>query len=72
MKSNEIRALITGGVSGLGLAVAREVVALGGQAVLLDINDEAARMLLFEQMFKAMAKYLTTVQSSLSTVMDII
>jgi flagellar hook-associated protein FlgK len=38
----------------------------------VDINDEAARMLLFEQMFKAMAKYLNTVQSSLSTVMDII
>ena len=38
----------------------------------VDINDEAARMLLFEQMFKAMAKYLSTVQSSLSTVMEII
>lgn len=41
MKLNEIKALITGGVSGLGLAVARMVVAGGGQAVLLDINDEA-------------------------------
>jgi len=38
---NEVKALITGGVSGLGLAVARKVVAGGGQAVLLDINDEA-------------------------------
>ncbi len=38
----------------------------------VDINDEAARMLLFEQMFKAMSKYLDTVQSSLSTVMDIL
>ncbi|MHC4568781.1 MAG: hypothetical protein ACYTE3_23845, partial [Planctomycetota bacterium] len=28
--------------------------------------------LLFEQMFKAMAKYLSTIQSSLSTVMEII
>jgi len=48
MKANEIKALITGGVSGLGLAVARKVVALGGQAVLLDINDEAAATVVAE------------------------
>jgi NAD(P)-dependent dehydrogenase (short-subunit alcohol dehydrogenase family) len=41
MNLNEVKALITGGVSGLGLAVARKVVSEGGQAVLLDINDEA-------------------------------
>ena len=41
MKLNKVKALITGGVSGLGLAVARKVVSEGGQAVLLDINDEA-------------------------------
>lgn len=41
MQLNEVRALITGGVSGLGLAVARKVIAGGGQAVLLDINDDA-------------------------------
>jgi len=41
MKLNEVKALITGGVSGLGLATARKVVANGGQAVLLDINDDA-------------------------------
>ncbi len=41
MQLKEVKALITGGVSGLGLAVARKVVASGGQAVLLDINDEA-------------------------------
>ena len=41
MQLNKVKALITGGVSGLGLAVARKVVANGGQAVLLDINDEA-------------------------------
>jgi NAD(P)-dependent dehydrogenase (short-subunit alcohol dehydrogenase family) len=41
MQLNEVKALITGGVSGLGLAVARKVIASGGQAVLLDINDEA-------------------------------
>ncbi len=41
MQLNKVKALITGGVSGLGLAVARKVVSGGGQAVLLDINDEA-------------------------------
>jgi flagellar hook-associated protein 1 FlgK len=38
----------------------------------VNINDEAARLLVFEQMFKAMAKYLTTIQSSLTAVMEII
>ena len=38
----------------------------------VNINDEAAKMLLFEQMFKAMAKYMSTIQSSLATVMEII
>jgi len=41
MQLNEVKALITGGVSGLGLAVARKIVSEGGQAVLLDINDVA-------------------------------
>jgi len=41
MQLNNVKALITGGVSGLGLAVARKVVSGGGQAVLLDINDDA-------------------------------
>jgi len=48
MKSNKVKALITGGVSGLGLAVARRIVSLGGQAVLLDINDEAAAAVVAE------------------------
>jgi NAD(P)-dependent dehydrogenase (short-subunit alcohol dehydrogenase family) len=41
MQLNQVKALITGGVSGLGLGVARKLVAAGGQVVLLDINDEA-------------------------------
>lgn len=41
MQLNQVKALITGGVSGLGLAVARKVAAAGGQAILLDINDDA-------------------------------
>ena len=38
----------------------------------VDINDEAARLLVYEQMFQAMAKYLSTIQSSLQAVMEII
>ena len=38
----------------------------------VNINDEAAQMLVFEQMFQAMAKYLNTVQSSISSLMEII
>ncbi len=38
----------------------------------VNINDEAAQILVFEQMFQAMAKYLTTVQSSLLAIMEIL
>ena len=38
----------------------------------VNINEEAAQMLIFEQMFKAMAKYLATIQTSLTAVMEII
>ena len=41
MQLIEVKAIITGGVSGLGLAVARKIVSAGGKAVLLDINDTA-------------------------------
>ena len=38
----------------------------------VDINDEAAKMLVFEQMFQAMSRYLNTVNSSMRTLMDLI
>ncbi len=38
----------------------------------VNINDEAAQMLIFEQMFQAMAKYLNTIQTSMLTIMEII
>jgi len=41
MQLNQVKALVTGGVSGLGLAVVRHVIANCGKAVMLDINDEA-------------------------------
>ncbi len=40
MPSDHIRAIITGGVSGLGLAVATRVVAEGGKVALFDVNDD--------------------------------
>jgi len=39
MKISDARAVITGGASGLGLAVARHLVAAGGKVVLLDVQE---------------------------------
>ncbi|MEL7375045.1 MAG: SDR family NAD(P)-dependent oxidoreductase, partial [Pseudomonadota bacterium] len=41
MKLENAKAIVTGGASGLGLATARRVIAAGGRATLLDINDDA-------------------------------
>jgi NAD(P)-dependent dehydrogenase (short-subunit alcohol dehydrogenase family) len=41
MQLDQVRALVTGGVSGLGRAVVAHIIANGGKAVMLDINDEA-------------------------------
>jgi len=43
-----------------------------GQISGVDINDEAVQMLIFEQMFQAMAKYLNTIQSAMSSIMELI
>jgi len=40
LPASSIRALISGGVSGLGFAVATRIIADGGQVALLDIHDE--------------------------------
>ena len=40
MQPDSIRAVVTGGVSGLGLAVATRLVADGGKVALLDVNDD--------------------------------
>ena len=48
MKLSEVKAIISGGVSGLGLAVAQKIVAGGGQAVLLDINAAAGAAVVAE------------------------
>jgi len=41
MQMQEIRAIVTGGASGLGLAVVESVIAAGGRATLLDVNQAA-------------------------------
>ncbi len=43
MKLDQVKALVTGGASGLGLSVARRIIADGGAVTLLDINDEAGQ-----------------------------
>jgi NAD(P)-dependent dehydrogenase (short-subunit alcohol dehydrogenase family) len=42
MNLNEVRAVVTGGVSGLGFAVAQHIVQHGGKVALFDINDDKA------------------------------
>jgi NAD(P)-dependent dehydrogenase (short-subunit alcohol dehydrogenase family) len=39
MKLSESRVVVTGGASGLGLAVAKRIVRAGGKAVLIDVNE---------------------------------
>ncbi len=43
MQAQELKAVVTGGASGLGLAVARRIVAEGGRAALLDVQEEIGR-----------------------------
>ncbi len=40
MQASATRAVVTGGVSGLGLAVAQRIVADGGKVALFDVNDD--------------------------------
>ena len=48
MQLDQVRAVITGGVSGLGFAVAKRLVAAGAQVALFDVNAERARAALAE------------------------
>ncbi len=43
MNLNQVKAVISGGASGLGLATAARLVASGGRVALLDVQDEAGR-----------------------------
>ena len=48
MMLSEVRAVVTGGVSGLGFAVAQHIIRNGGKAVLFDINDAKSGQALAE------------------------
>ena len=79
MQPTSVRAVITGGVSGLGLAVARRLVADGGKVALLGIpsgdvridwNDVIFKMLTIKgiygrEMFETWHKMIAMVQSGL-------
>lgn len=75
MQLDRIKAIISGGVSGLGLAVAKKIVAAGGKVVLLDVNDKAAFDVLAD--FGESATYIHTdvtseeaVQSAVKTAVE--
>ena len=59
MQSSSIRAVVTGGVSGLGLAVARRIVAGGGQVALFDVNDDKGAAAIAE-LGASQSRYLRT------------
>ncbi|MGN7919718.1 SDR family NAD(P)-dependent oxidoreductase [Lysobacter sp. 22409] len=48
MQLDNVRAVITGGVSGLGLAVAQHLVARGGKVALFDVNDDKGALAVAE------------------------
>ncbi len=45
MKKSEVRAIVTGGASGLGEAVVRAIISSGGKAAILDLDDEKGKKL---------------------------
>jgi NAD(P)-dependent dehydrogenase (short-subunit alcohol dehydrogenase family) len=59
MQPASVRAIVTGGVSGLGLAVARRIVADGGRVALFDVNDHKAADAV-AQLGEAAARYFRT------------
>jgi NAD(P)-dependent dehydrogenase (short-subunit alcohol dehydrogenase family) len=59
MQLKDTRAVVTGGVSGLGFAVARHLVAQGAKVALFDINDEKGAAAVAE-LGEANARYFRT------------
>ncbi len=59
MQLSNARAVVTGGVSGLGFAVARHLVAHGGKVALFDVNDDKAQAAIAE-LGEANARYFRT------------
>ena len=59
MQPESVRAIVTGGVSGLGFAVAQLLVRRGGKVVLFDVNDDKAAAAVAD-LGEANARYLRT------------
>src|SRR5690606_30149870 len=59
MQASQIRAIVTGGVSGLGLAVAQRILADGGRVALFDVDDGKAAAAVAE-LGEAGARYFRT------------
>jgi len=59
MQLDNIRTIVTGGVSGLGLSVARHLVAHGGKVALFDVNDDKGAAAVAE-LGEANARYFRT------------
>ena len=59
MQLQSVRAIVTGGVSGLGFAVAQHLVAHGGKVALFDVNDDKGTAAVAE-LGEANARYFKT------------
>jgi len=59
MQLSSVRAVVTGGVSGLGLSVARHLVAQGARVALFDLNDDKGAAAV-EELGAAHARYFST------------
>ncbi|MFL9582071.1 SDR family NAD(P)-dependent oxidoreductase [Stenotrophomonas sp. AB1(2024)] len=59
MQLSSVRAVVTGGVSGLGLSVARHLVAHGAKVALFDLNDDKGAAAV-EELGAAQARYFAT------------
>lgn len=63
MELGEMKAVVTGGASGLGEAVVRSIVSAGGKAVIIDINKDRAAKLMTELGNENLAFFPTDVTS---------
>lgn len=63
MELGEMKAVVTGGASGLGEAVVRSIVSAGGKAVIIDINKDRAAKLMIELGNENLAFFPTDVTS---------
>lgn len=68
MQLSDVRAIVTGGASGLGLAVARHLVAAGAEVALFDVNAERGAAAVAE--LGARARFFATDVSSEAGVRD--